>query len=124
MMPLVESGFRPLKTKEDFRLAFHALVLALVPVLVVLFGVTENSIAIWTVPVLAAVDALLSFVNSQDGIRKVIYAVGGLAQTVLLVWGHVSESDATLRVGALVTFLVALVAVFYTPNSVVANPVP
>lgn len=120
-MSLVESGFKPLKTKEDFRLAFHALVLALIPVLVVLFGVTENDIVIWSVPILAAVDALLSFVNTQDGIRKVVYAVGGLAQTVLLVVGHMNESDVTLKVGALVTFLTALVAVFYTPNSVVAN---
>lgn len=123
-MSQVESGFRPLKTKEDLRLAFHALVLALVPVLVALFGVTENSVVIWSVPILAAVDAVLSFANSSDGVRKVIYAVGGLAQTVLLVLGHMAESDVTLKVGALVTFLTALVAVFYTPNSVVANPTP
>lgn len=123
-MPQVESGFRPLKTKEDYRLAFHALVLAVVPVLVALFGITENALVIWTVPILAAVDAILSFANSSDGVRKVIYAFGGLAQTILLVVGHMAESDATLKVGALVTFLVAAVAVFYTPNSVVANPVP
>lgn len=119
---IVESGFRPLKTKEDWRLFFHAAVAALVPLLVVLWGVSEQGVLGYTAAGLAAADAVLSFTNTSDGVRRVIYAIGGVAQTVLLAVGNWAESDVTLKVGAVVTFLTALVAIFYTPNSAVSTP--
>lgn len=121
-VPVVASGFLPIKTLADFRLVFHAFVLAAVPLLVTLFGVGQSSVAGWAAVALAAADAILSFTNTADGIRELIYAIGGVAQTVLLAVGNWNASDVISKVGAVVTFLVALVAVFYTPNSVVTAP--
>lgn len=123
-MAEVSGGFKPLKTKEDYRLALHALVAAGVPVLVLLGLGTGQSWVTWTAVGFAAIDPLFSFSNTYDGLRKVIYGLGGLAQVVLLGVGQWSESDVALKVGALVTFLTAVIAIFYTPNSAVVNPVP
>lgn len=118
-MSLPESGLKPIKTWADARLALHSVTLAVVPLLVVLFGVNGSAVLGWVALVFAAVDAITSFTNTYDGVRKFIYVVGGIAQSALLAVGVAADNELSLKVGAVITFATALVAVFYTPNSVV-----
>lgn len=119
-MSLPESGFRPLKTAADYRLALHTLTAAAVPILV-LFGVNEATYLGWVALGFSAFDALVAFSNTYDGLRKFIYSAGGIAQSALLAIGVASDAPVLLGIGAAVTFLTAVVAVFYTPNSAVTS---
>lgn len=113
-----EVGFKPLKTREDWRLFFHSLALALAPVFIVAGFATDVSWAYWSGLVLALVDAVFSFVMSADGVRRVLYALSGLVVAIAIVLNLGDPTFITSLVGAIVGALSSVIAVFYTPSSV------
>lgn len=119
----LEPGFKPIKTKEDVRLAVHSVILAVAPVLI-LIGVDQLQWEFWTGVALGILDALLAFVLSPDGVRKFLYAASGII-TGVMAWLHWGDPEfVTALIAAISTAFGSLVAAFYTPSSVATQLPP
>ena len=119
-----DSGVLPvtnLKSMDDWRAFIHQAVAVIVPIIVTANIVTENQATQWVPFVFAIVDNLLSVGNTQDRVRRTVYAVvgvlqaGGLLTTVLT---DVAPEYVPIS-GAVLTVLSAFLARFYTPTSTV-----
>lgn len=117
MIIVPAAGLRGIKTREDVQNLIHVVTLAAVPLLVSLHIGTQDQILAWAALLFAAVDPIVSFNNSPDNMRKIIYGVGGLVQAILIGVGTWSQDDVMQIGGAVMTFLVSLLAAFYTPTS-------
>jgi hypothetical protein len=112
------AGVSVLNTKPDIRQWIHNVTMAAVPVLVLLGHWSETNVLYWVGLALGVVDAILiAMPNTQDKVRKIIYAVAGLTQAVLFSVGILTQVEAATIVGAVVTFLTSSLATFYTPTS-------
>ena len=123
-MVSADSGVLPatnLKSLDNWRAFIHQLVAVIVPIIVTANIVTENQAVQWVPFVFAIADNVLSVGNTQDRIRKTVYAVvgvlqaGGLLTTVL---ADVSPEYVPIG-GAVLTVLSAFLARFYTPTTTV-----
>jgi hypothetical protein len=113
---LPDPGIRPLKTKADWRDFFHRLA-PMATLVLVLVGLNQNAVALWVGVGLAAVDALLSFVNTYDGARRLVYGLGGVVQTVLLTVTALGDQLVTAIIGLVVFVLTSYLASKYAPDS-------
>lgn len=113
-------GVKPLKTAADWRDFFHRLSPYLTLILVG-FGLANSVVvALWSGVALAALDAILSFTNTEDGARKLVYGLGGVAQTVLLAVTAWGADLVTAVIGLVVFVLTSYVASKYSPDSTLA----
>ena len=108
-----------LKSLDDWRAFFHQLVLVLVPVLVTSNVITENTAGQWVPFVLAIVDNALSVGNTEDRVRKTVYAVVGALQTGgLLTVLLTSYAPEYVPVGgAVLAITSAFLSRFFTPTT-------
>lgn len=111
-----DAGVRPLKTAADWRDFFHRLA-PMATLVLVLVGLNQNVVALWVGVGLAALDAILSFTNSEDGVRRLVYGLGGVTQTVLLAVTALGEQLVTAIIGLVVFVLTSYVASKYAPPS-------
>lgn len=116
------TGWRLPKTKEDWRLTFHMFTLVVTPVLL-LIGISGQTWEFWSGLGLGLIDSLLAFVLTPDGIRKVLYAIGGVVTAVAGFLHYGDPVFVTALVAAIATALSSFIASFYTASSV-ASQVP
>lgn len=113
-------GVKPLKTAADWRDFFHRLS-PYVTLILVGFGLANSVVvALWSGVALAGIDAILSFTNTEDGARKLVYGLGGVAQTVLLAVTAWGADLVTAVIGLVVFVLTSYVASKYSPDSTLA----
>ena len=109
-------GFH-LPKASDFGQLLHVVTLALVPALAILGVATNEQLTGWIALGFAVIDPLFSAIATPDKARAVIYGLGGIASTVLIGIGTLTEAAAQTVVGSVVTALTASLATFYTPTS-------
>lgn len=114
-------GVNPLRTIDDWRDLLHRLVTAVMLV----FGTAQIAwadprglIAVVVIPaVLGVVDAVVSFVHSNDGGRRIVFAVLGGAQAIVAAIGYSVGSTPVLLVGLAAAVVNSVYASQYTATS-------
>lgn len=123
-MTLVEprTGVLPvanLKNLDNWRALIHQVTPVVVTVLTALSITTDDKAAVWVSLLFAIVDPLLSYRNTTDKIRQVIYGLGGLLQSGGLLTAALMVAPPTIVpvVSAVVTVITSTLSRFYTPTS-------
>lgn len=116
------SGVLPvlnLKSLDNWRAFTHQVVAVVVPILVTANIVTENQALAWIPFVFAIADNVLSLGNTDDKVRRVIYASVGALQAGGLVTSLVGgfAPDLVPIAGASLSVISAFLARFYTPTT-------
>lgn len=111
---------------DNWRAFIHQVTPVIVTVLTTLAITTADQAAIWVALFFAIVDPLLSYDNTQDKARKVIYGVLGLAQSggLLTAALMVAPPTAVPIVSAAITIITSTLSRFYTPTSTVVPTPP
>ena len=111
-----------LKNLDNIRAFIHQITPVVVTVLTTLAITTEDKAALWVSLFFAIIDPLLSYRNTTDKIRQIVYGIGGLAQSGgLLAAATMVAPPAVLPVAsAVLTILTSTLSRFYTPTSTVA----
>ena len=101
-----------LKNLDNWRALIHQVTPVVVTVLTTLAITTEDKAALWVSLFFAIVDPLLSYRNTTDKIRQIVYGIGGLAQSGgLLAAATMVAPPAVLPVAsAVLTILTSTVA--------------
>lgn len=118
MLPVLpDPGVWPLKSPADWRDALHKFVaaLALIAGSYHLLEAGDPILVVWIPAVLGIVDAIFARANSTDGNRRIVYAVGALAQLVLVAVGWATANQAMEVVGLAMTVITSAFASAFTP---------
>lgn len=113
-----------LKSLENWRALLHQVAPVVVTAMVALHvaGGDPDKIGVYVALFFAVADPLLSFTNSTDTARRIIYGVLGLAQTGGLVTTlFVGQEVIIPVVTAGVTIINAFLARFYTPTTTIVD---
>ncbi|WP_431231461.1 hypothetical protein ACQ856_18035 [Mycolicibacterium psychrotolerans] len=122
-------GVNPLRTAADWRDLLHRIVTAVL----VVFGTAQVAwadpkgliVAVAVPAVLGIVDAAVSFANSNDGGRRLVYAVLGAGQAIVAGIGYAADSTPVLIVGLAAAVVNSVYASQFTATSPVsAAPAP
>lgn len=120
-----EPGVNPLRTPSDWRDLFHRVVTAVMLVLgsaQIAWADPRAILAAVIIPgVLGIIDAAISFANANDGGRRVVYAVLGLAQAVVQFVGYATDSWQTVVVGIAAAVVNSVYASQFTATSPVSS---
>lgn len=123
-----EPGVNPLRTASDWRDLMHrAIAAVLVALGTVQVAVDDPRALIVTVVVpgvLGILDAAISFANSNDGGRRIVYATLGLGQAVVQFVGYTADSLPVVLVGIAAAVVNSVYASQYTPTSPVSAILP
>lgn len=119
-----EPGLNPLRTPTDWRDLFHRFVTAALVVLAtaqVTWADPKALLAAVIIPgVLGIVDAVISFSKSNDGGRRVVYAVLGLGQAVVAFVGYATNTWQVVVVGIAAAAVNSVYASQWTATSTTA----
>jgi hypothetical protein len=114
-----------LKNLDNWRALLHQITPVVVTVLTALGVTTQDQAALWVALVFAFLDPLLSYSNTTDKFRQIVYGVsgvlqsGGLLTTILMPHAPTAVPVAS----ALLTILSSTLSRFYTPTSTL-KPLP
>ena len=115
-----------LRNLDNWRAFLHQLTPVVVTVLTALSITTEDKAALWVSLFFAIVDPLLSYRNTTDKVRQILYGVLGLAQSGgLLAAVLLPTAPEMLPIAsAVVTVISSTLSRFYTPTSTMVASVP
>jgi len=115
-----------LRNLDNWRAFLHQLTPVVVTVLTALSITTEDKAALWVSLFFAIIDPLLSYRNTTDKMRQILYGVLGLAQSGgLLAAVLLPTAPEVLPIAsAVVTVISSTLSRFYTPTSTMAASVP
>lgn len=116
-----EPGLNPLRTATDWRDLFHRAITAVLVVLgtaQVAWADPKAILAAVIIPgVLGIVDAAISFSKSNDGGRRIVYAVLGLGQAVVAFVGYATDTWQVVVVGICAAVVNSVYASQWTATS-------
>ena len=108
---------------DNWRALLHQVTPVIVGVLTALGVTTQNTAPLWMSLVFAIFDPLLSYTNTADKARRIIYGVLGLLQSGGLLAVILGDHQLWLPVATTaVTVISSTLARFYTPTSTVVPP--
>jgi hypothetical protein len=118
-------GLNPLKTASDWRDLLHRVVTAVLVVLgTAQFAFADPKailVAVIVPGLLGIIDAAISFSKSNDGGRRVVYAVLGLGQAVVQFIGYATNSWQVVVVGIAAAVVNSVYASQFTATSAVSG---
>ena len=108
---------------NNLRAFIHQLTPVVVTVMTTLAITTEDQAAIWVSLFFAVIDPLLSYRNTTDKLRQIVYGVFGLLQSGGLLAAATMVAPPTVLpvVAALSTVFTSVLGRFYTPTSTVVT---
>jgi len=108
---------------DNLRAFVHQITPVVVTVMTTLAITTEDQAAIWVSLFFAVIDPLLSYRNTTDKIRQIVYGVFGLLQSGGLLAAATMVAPPTVLpvVAALSTVFTSVLGRFYTPTSTVVT---
>lgn len=113
-----------IKSLDNWRAFVHQITPVIVTALVSVSIITNDQATLWIPLIFAILDPLLSTINTQDKIRRLLYGVMGMFQSGALLTSILVGHERYLPLAAaLVTVLSSFLARFYTPTTTVV-PLP
>jgi hypothetical protein len=108
---------------DNWRALIHQITPVVVTVMTTLAITTEDQAAIWVSLFFAVIDPLLSYRNTTDKLRQIVYGVFGLLQSGGLLAAATMVAPPTVLpvVAALSTVFTSVLGRFYTPTSTVVT---